>query len=49
MLTPTKSLGGPQDMDVRTPVTSSGDNSNPEKDNGNESEVNCEKKHRHDT
>lgn len=27
------------DTDVRTPITSSGDNSNPEKDNGNESEV----------
>ncbi|OXA53091.1 LIM/homeobox protein Lhx5 [Folsomia candida] len=26
------------DTDVRTPITSSGDNSNPEKDNGNESE-----------
>ena len=40
--TPTKTIvssGVPQDTDVRTPVTSSGDNSNPEKDNGNESEV----------
>jgi len=38
MLTPTKSIGTPHDTDVRTPVTSSGDNSNPDKD-GNDSDV----------
>lgn len=39
MVTPTKGLPPIGDTDVRTPITSSGDNSNPEKDNGNESEV----------
>ncbi|CAL8137414.1 unnamed protein product [Orchesella dallaii] len=38
MVTPTKGLPPIGDTDVRTPITSSGDNSNPEKDNGNESE-----------
>lgn len=39
MVTPTKGGALVGDTDVRTPITSSGDNSNPEKDNGNESEV----------
>lgn len=39
MVTPTKGGTLVGDTDVRTPITSSGDNSNPEKDNGNESEV----------
>ncbi|XP_021954022.1 LIM/homeobox protein Lhx5 isoform X3 [Folsomia candida] len=38
MVTPTKGGTLVGDTDVRTPITSSGDNSNPEKDNGNESE-----------
>lgn len=42
MMTPTKgvgSLSGPHDTDVRTPINSSGDNSNPDKDTVGDSDV----------